>query len=285
MLIIIGLIVVFGAMLGGFMMVGGNPLSLLHANEFVVIFGIAGGTILIANPMYLVTRVFASFGLMLKGSSAKKDNYLEMMQMVYEIFQYAKREGLIALEPHIESPETSSILSKYQSFIDNHHAVEFFCDTLKVILSGGIPAHDLEDLMDMDLEGHHEEEHLVVKALHTVSDALPGIGIIAAVLGIIITMGAINEGAEAIGHKVASALVGTFMGILFSYGVLGPMVNSLETINSTNGKYLLALKAALLSFAKGAPAPVAVEFARRAIDPYHRPTFAESEEAVKSAGK
>jgi chemotaxis protein MotA len=285
MFVIIGLVVVFGGMLGGFMMVGGNPLSLLHANEFVVIFGIAGGTILIANPMYIMVKIAGAFGTMLKGSSVKKEHYLEMMQMVYELFQYAKREGLIALEPHIEAPETSSIISKYQSFLDNHHAVEFFCDTLKVILSGGIPAHDLEDLMDMDLEGHHEEEHIVVTALTTVTDALPGIGIIAAVLGIIITMGAINEGAEAIGHKVASALVGTFMGILFSYGVLGPMVKNLEITYSVDGKYLLALKAALLSFAKGAPAPVAVEFARRAIDPEHRPSFAESEEAVKSAGK
>ena len=153
---------------------------------------------------------------------------------------------------------------------------------MKVILSGGIPAHDLEDLMDLDLEGHHEEEHNIISAIQTLGDAFPGIGIVAAVLGIIVTMGKINDGAEAIGYSVAAALTGTFLGVLLAYGFVAPLARNLEQINASEAKYMNALKAALLSFAKGAPAAVACEYARRAIDPHNRPSFDESEEAMKS---
>lgn len=282
MFAIIGAAIVIVSMLGGFVWAGGNILALFQPSEFLVIGGVAFGSMVIANPLTYIKKIFAAFGTVLKGSSIKKQDYLDLMKMLYELFQYAKREGLIALEPHVESPTTSSIISKYPSFLKNHHAVEFMCDTLKVILSGGIPAHDLEDLMEMDVEGHHEEEHIVVHSITIVGDALPGIGIVAAVLGIIITMGSINEGAETVGHHVGAALVGTFLGVLLSYGFVQPIARSLELTNFINGKYMNALKAALLSFAKGAPASVAVEYCRRAIDPENRPTFAESEEAVKS---
>ncbi len=285
MFAIIGAALVLFSMLGGFVMAGGNLLTLIQPAEFVVIGGVAIGALIMANPITYIKKIFAAFGTVIKGVSVKKEDYLDLMKMLYELFQYAKKEGLIALEPHVESPTTSSIISKYPSFLKNHHAVEFMCDTLKVILSGGIPAHDLEDLMDMDVEGHHEEEHIVVHSITIVGDALPGIGIVAAVLGIIVTMGSINEGAESVGKHVAAALVGTFLGVLLSYGFVQPIARSLELTNSLNGKYMAALKAALLSFAKGAPASVAVEYCRRAIDPENRPTFAESEEAVKSAGQ
>jgi len=282
MFVIIGSIIVLASLLGGFIIAGGNPISLVHISEIIIIVGIGVGSVVIANPLHMIMKIIGEMLGLLKGPSVKKQDYLDMMMMLYELFQFAKREGLIALEPHIEAPETSQIISKYPSFLKNHHAVEFLTDTLKVILSGGIPAHDLEDLMDLDLDGHHEEEHNITSALTTLADAFPGVGIIAAVLGIIVTMGAINEGAEAIGEKVAAALTGTFLGILLSYGFLGPMVKNMEMIHSLNGKFLLSLKAALLSFAKGAPAAVAVEYARRAIDPHNRPSFAESEEAMKA---
>lgn len=285
MFVIIGSALVLFSMLGGFVMAGGNLLTLIQPAEFVVIGGVAIGALITANPLSYIKKIIASFGVILKGPSVKKQDFLDMMKMLYELFQYAKREGLIALEPHVESPSTSSIISKYPSFLNNHHATEFMCDTLKVILSGGIPAHDLEDMMDMDIEGLHEEEHVVVHSITVMGDALPGIGIVAAVLGIIVTMGSINEGAESVGKHVAAALVGTFLGVLLSYGFVQPIARNLELTNAINSKYLAALKAALLSFAKGAPASVAVEFCRRAIDPENRPTFKESEEAVKSAGQ
>lgn len=283
MFLLIGLVLVFVAMVVGFMMGGGDPLTLIHFNEIVTIVGISLGSVIAGNPITLLSKIFGSFGTMLSGPKLSKEDYLDLMKMLYELFQYAKREGLIALEPHVESPETSSIMTKYPSFLKNHHAVEFLCDTLKVILSGGIPAHDLEELMDIDIEGHHEDEHKVVSALTTVGDALPGIGIVAAVLGIIITMGKINEGAESIGKSVASALTGTFMGVLFSYGFVQPMARNLQLTYDIKARYIEALKQALLSFAKGAPAAVAVEYARRAIDPSSRPSFKESEEALKQA--
>jgi chemotaxis protein MotA len=282
MFLLIGLAIVFVAMIVGFMMGGGNPLSLIHPSEFVTIGGIAGGSLIAANPISLLKKIFGSFKLMISGPGISKADYLDVMKMLYELFQYAKREGLIALEPHVESPETSSIISKYPSFLKHHHEVEFLCDTLKVILSGGIPAHDLEELMDIDIEGHHGDEHKVVSALQTVGDALPGIGIVAAVLGIIITMGKISEGAETIGKSVASALTGTFLGVLLSYGFVQPMARNLELTYSIKSRYMEAIKHSLLSFAKGAPAAVAVEYARRAIDPASRPSFSETEQAVKS---
>jgi len=283
MFVIIGSIVVLTSLLLGFSIAGGNPISLVHISEIIIIVGIGIGSVIITNPMYMIMKIIGEMLALLKGTTTKKEDYLELMKMLFELFQFAKREGLIALEPHIESPDTSSIISKYPSFLKNHHATIFLTDTLKVILSGGIPAHDLEDLMDLDLDGHHEEEHSVINSLTTLADAFPGIGIVAAVLGIIVTMGAINEGAESIGEKVAAALTGTFLGILLSYGFLGPMVKNMEMIHTLNGKYMIALKSALLSFAKGAPAAVAIEYARRAIDPHNRPTFEESEEAIKQA--
>ena len=281
MFAIIGSALVLFSMLGGFLMAGGSILTLIQPSEFIVIGGVAIGSLVTANPIAYLKSIAASFGTILKGAKTSKQDYLDLMKMLYELFQYAKREGLIALEPHIESPSSSNIISKYPSFLNNHHATEFLCDTMKVILSGGIPAHDLEELMDMDLEGLHEEEHNVVHSIVTMGDALPGIGIVAAVLGIIITMGSINEGAEAVGHHVAAALVGTFLGVLLSYGFVQPLARNLDLTNSLNAKYMSALKAALLSFAKGAPASVAVEFCRRAIDPGNRPSFSESETAIK----
>lgn len=281
MFVIIGVVVVIGSMLTGYLMHHGDIRVLFQPNEFVIILGVAFGSMMVGNPMHIIKKVFAGLIGTLKGSHASKQAYLELMQMQYEMFQFAKREGLIALEPHIESPETSSIISKFPTFLHNHHGLEFFCDTLKVILSGGIPAHDLEDLMDIDIESLGKEEHQAINALQTVSDAFPGVGIVAAVLGVIITMGSINAGAETVGANVAAALVGTFLGILLSYGIFGPLAVNLNNSHAAEEEYLKAIKAGLLSFAKGAPAAVAIEYTRRTITPILRPTFKEAEEAVK----
>ncbi|MFN3194584.1 MAG: flagellar motor stator protein MotA [Chlorobiota bacterium] len=281
MFVIIGLVLVFGAMLGGYVMHGGNVLVLIQPSEFIIIGGVAFGSMLIANPMHIVKGVFAGVLKTLKGPSVNKEAFLDLIQLLYETFQFAKKEGLIALEKHVEEPKSSSIFSKYPTFLENHHAVTFLCDTLKVLLSGGIPPHDLEELMEIDLESLHKEEHEIAHALNTVSDAFPAIGIVAAVLGVIITMGSVSEGAETVGAHVAAALVGTFLGVLLSYGIAGPLARNIGLISETEGAYLQCIKVSLLAFSKGLPATVAIEYGRRVVEPELRPTFEEAEGALK----
>lgn len=281
MFVIIGLVLVFGAMLGGYVMHGGNVLVLIQPSEFIIIGGVAFGSMLIANPMHIVKGVFAGVLKTLKGPSVNKEAFLDLIQLLYETFQFAKKEGLIALEKHVEEPKSSSIFSKYPTFLENHHAVTFLCDTLKVLLSGGIPPHDLEELMEIDLESLHKEEHEIAHALNTVSDAFPAIGIVAAVLGVIITMGSVSEGAETVGAHVAAALVGTFLGVLLSYGIAGPLARNIGLISETEGTYLQCIKVSLLAFSKGLPATVAIEYGRRVVEPELRPSFEEAEGALK----
>lgn len=283
MFVIIGIVVVLASIAGGYGMHGGDFVILIQISEFIIILGAAAGTLFIANPMHVITGLISGVLGTLKGPPTSKEAFLDLMKLLYELFQLAKKEGLIGLEQHIENPESSSLFSKYPTFLANHHAVDFLCDTLKVVLNGGVPAHDLEDLMDLDLETAHHEELRPSSALNTVSDAMPGLGIVAAVLGVIITMGKIDQPPTVIGHSVAAALVGTFLGILVSYGFLGPLVKSMENNVNDNGKYMHAIKAAMLSFVKGAPPIVAVEYARRAVPPDKRPTFKETEDAVKQA--
>lgn len=283
MFVIIGIVLVFASLIIGYTMHHGNLAVLIQINEFIIIGGAAIGSVLVANPMHVIKKIVSGLMQTLKGPKVNKQAYIELLQMLYELFQFAKREGLIALEQHVEDPESSSIISKYPSFLQNHHGVEFLCDTLKIVLSGGVPAHDLEELMDIDIEVIHEAEEIPPQAVNTVGDAFPGLGIVAAVLGIIITMGTISEGAETVGKNVAAALVGTFFGVLMSYGVIGPLAQNMDKIVKTEAKYMQAIKAALLSFAKGAPASVACEYGRRSIDPEYRPSFTETEEALKQA--
>lgn len=281
MFVIIGLVLVMASMLGGYMMHGGNLLVLVQFSEFIIIGGVAFGSMLIANPMHIVKGVFAGIMKTMKGPNVSKEAFLDLIQLLYETFQFAKKEGLIALEKHVEEPKSSSIFSKYPSFLANHHAVVFFCDTLKVLLSGGIPPHDLEELMDLDLEALHKEEHEVAHALNTVSDAFPAIGIVAAVLGVIITMGSVSEGAETVGAHVAAALVGTFLGVLLSYGIAGPLARNIGLMAESEGSYMMCIKVSLLAFSKGLPATIAIEYGRRVIEPQMRPTFEEAEGALK----
>lgn len=285
MFVIIGLIVVFVCVFGGFFWAAEFNADavafFLHPYEYIIIGGAAIGSMLIANSKELNARIIKGAIGTMKGAGVNKQAFIDLLKMLYELFQFAKREGLIALEQHIENPESSSIISKYPSFLANHHAVDFLCDTLKVVLSGGVPAHELEELMDIDLENIHQEEHHPPAALTVVSDALPGLGIVAAVLGIIVTMLSITEGAETVGKKVGGALVGTFMGVLLAYGFVGPIARNMEKTVEQEAKYLECIKAALLAFAKSMPPTVAIEYGRRAIDPHHRPSFKETEEAIK----
>ncbi len=279
---IIGLVVVFGAVIGGYLMHHGNLAVLVQPHEFVIILGSALGTLIVSTPMPTIKKMGAQIKGVLGGRPDKK-TYLELLTMMFEMFQIAQKQGLLGWEEHINDPEKSSIFQKYASFLKNHHAVEFMTDTMKVIVSGTSNPHDLEELMDMDLETLHAEEGKAPTALTSVADAMPGLGIVAAVLGIVITMGAIDGPPSVVGMNVASALVGTFLGILASYGVLGPLATAMTHYNDEHHKYIEVIKNGLLAHVKGVSPAIAVEFARRSIYAAVRPTFEEVEEACRAA--
>lgn len=281
MFVIIGLVVVFGSILGGYTMHHGNVVVLIQVSEFIIIGGAALGAMVTANPPALLKRIFAGVLGLLKPNPYTEKAYGELLQLMYDIFQKARKEGLIGLEAHIEEPEKSDIFSKYSSVVKNHHAVAFLTDTLKVLLTGAVEDHHLAEILDLDLERQHEEAMQVPTALARVGDAMPGFGIVAAVLGVVITMSSIGGAAAEIGEKVAAALVGTFLGILLSYGVIGPIANAIEARIRSEESYMMCIRTALLSFARGDSPMTAVEFARRNIEPADRPSFAELENLTR----
>jgi chemotaxis protein MotA len=285
MIAIIGLLVVLGAVAGGFTMAGGHLAALFHISEIVVIGGVAFGTILISTPGPVLKSTGAKLGGVFKGGRFTKDTYLDALKMLYELFQVARKDGLVAIESHIEDPEKSSIFKKYPKVLHEHHAIEFLCDSLRLVLVGSVPPHDLDALMDGEMDVHHEESAKPAAALQKVGDALPGIGIVAAVLGIVITMGAISGPVEQIGEHVGAALTGTFLGVLLAYGFMNPLSAAIENSNQEESRFFAFLKSSVVAFAKGFAPIVAVEFARRAIYSNHRPTFQEMETACKQAAK
>jgi chemotaxis protein MotA len=282
MLSIVGLLVVVGSIVGGFMLAGGNLLALFHISEILVIGGTAIGTFLVANPPGVLFGTLGSIPRLFAGSALGKPAYIDALKLMFELFQIARRDGLVAIEGHIESPGKSDLFGKYPVIAKNHHAVEFFCDSLRLVLVGSVPPYDLEALMDAEIEVLHEAEAKPVAALQRVADSLPGIGIVAAVLGIVITMGAIAGPIEQIGEHVAAALTGTFLGVLSAYGFVGPLSSALEGMNAADARFYHFLKAGVTAFAKGFSPIVACEFARRAIFAEDRPSFAEMEAACKS---
>jgi chemotaxis protein MotA len=278
---IIGIVVVFGAIAAGYLMEHGNLRVLLQPAEFVIIFGAAIGTLLIANPLPVVMRMVKGIGGAFGGAKFTKAFYLENLKMLNEVFSYARKSGMAKLEADVEDPSKSAVFSKYKNFIKDHHATFFVCDTLRMAISGGVGHFDLDQMMEQDMEVHHREAGAPVAALSTVADALPGLGIVAAVLGVVITMGAIGGPPEEIGKKVAAALVGTFLGILLCYGLFGPLAGSMTKINEAEAEYYNFLRVAVISFIKGIPPIMAVEFARRNIPSACRPTFKEMEKTCK----
>ncbi len=282
MIAIIGLVVVTVSVLGGFSMGGGKIPSLFHIAEFIVIGGTALGTILISTPGTVLKALSEKLGRSIQPTPFSKALYLDALKMLFELFQIARRDGLVAIEAHIESPQKSAVFKKYPKVAHHHHAVTFLCDSLRLVLVGSVPPYDLEALMDSEIDVHHEQEARPVSALQRVSDALPGIGIVAAVLGIVITMSAIAGPIEQVGEHVASALTGTFLGVLLAYGFTGPLATSVENSNAAEARFFHFIKASVVAFAKGLSPIVAVEFARRSIYSDDRPSFTEMEAACKS---
>jgi chemotaxis protein MotA len=281
MFAIIGIAVVFLSIIGGFLMEKGKLLVLLQPSEMIIIGGAALGTLLIANPLPLVIRIFKSLIGVIGGNRFTKPFYLESLKMLSDIFVFARKSGMAKLEEDVEHPDKSALLSKYPTLVKDHHLLHFVCDTLRTAVSGTVSPHDLDALVEQDIDTHHHEISGPARALSTVSDALPGLGIVAAVLGVVNTMGSLGGPPEAIGEKVAAALVGTFLGILLSYGVVSPLAGCIEKTNDAESQYYQTLRAGLMAFAKGMAPMIAVEFARRAVPPEMRPTFHEMEAACK----
>ena len=277
MLVLLGLAMVLGSVVTGYLMHHGKLGVLWQPNEFIILGGAGLGSMIMANPMPVIKGVFAQLAGLLKANPFGAKAYAELLQVLYEIFQKARKDGLVGLEAHIEAPDKSDIFTKYPSFSKNHHAVSLLCDTLKVLLTGTVEDHNLAEILDIDLEKHHHEQMLVPHAVTAVGDAMPGFGIVAAVLGVIITMGQIGGEAKMIGESVAAALVGTFLGILLAYGVLGPMAKAMENRIAAENDYMLCVRTALLAFARGDAPMTAVEFARRNVEPHERPSFTELE--------
>ena len=281
MFILIGAVVVIVSLVVGFTMAGGNLLLLLQISEFIIIGGAALGSLLISAPLDTLKKIIGSIPKAIFKKHESKSDYLDLLKSFYDLFLVAQRDGLLAIEKHIENPAESNILSTNKKFISNKVASTFFCDTLKVMLAGGVPPHEIESLMDTEIETFELESKPVPALITKVGDAFPGLGIVAAVLGIIVTMGSINEGAEAVGHHVAAALVGTFLGVLLSYGFVGPLATNIEHMIDTDIRYLETIKVALVAYAKGNPPIVAVEIARRTITSDSRPTFSELESHLR----
>jgi chemotaxis protein MotA len=281
MFAIIGMLVVVGAVIGGFLMEHGHLAVLMQPAELVIIGGAAAGTLLIANPLRVVIKLIKGMIGVLKPSPYAKPYYLETLKMLNDLFSYARKNGLSKLEADVEEPDKSAVFSKYPKFLKDHHAVHFLCDTLRMSISGGIGAFELDQMMELDIEGHHHEALMPIAALSTVADALPGLGIVAAVLGVVITMGALGGPPEEIGHKVAAALVGTFLGILMCYGFFGPLAAYMTKQVDSEGQYFHCLRVGVLAFVRGSAPILSVEFARRTIPSAIRPSFKEMEAACK----
>jgi len=276
MFAIIGIVVVFGAVLGGYLMEHGHVKVLLQPAELLIIGGAAAGTVLIANPLHILKQIAAGVSGVFGGSKFTKQRYLETLKMSYDLLNKARREGLMSLENDVESPDKSPAFSKYPHFLKDHHIRDYFCDTMRMAVSG-VEAFELDQLLDLDLEVHHHDASQPIASLSTTADSLPGLGIVAAVLGVVITMGALGGPPEEIGQKVAAALVGTFLGILLCYGLVGPVASNMAKLVDDERAYLLVLRVVMISFLKGTAPIMAVEFARRAIPGHVRPSFQEVE--------
>ena len=283
MFAIIGIVVVFGAVLGGYLMEHGHLKVLIQPAELLIIAGAGAGTVLVANPLHILKQIVGGIVGVFGGSKYTKQRYLELIKTMYDLLNKARKEGLMSLETDVEEPEKSPILSKNAALVKDHHAMAFMCDTLRMAITGVEP-FDLDQLLDLDMEVHHHDSTMPVSALSTMADSLPGLGIVAAVLGVVITMGALGGPPEEIGEKVAAALVGTFLGILLCYGLVGPLAANMAKIADEEAAFLGVLRVLMVSFLKGTAPIMAVEFARRAVPGHVRPSFKEVEQTCRGGG-
>jgi len=282
MFAVIGILIVFGAVIGGFLMEKGHIAVLVQPAELLILVGAAIGTLLVANPPRILKGIAAGLKAVLGGSKFNKQRYLNALKMMYQFLNKVRKEGLLSVEMDVEKPGESPLFKNFPDFLADHHACDFVCDTLRMAITGGVEPFDMDQMMELDMEVHHNETTEPVSALTTVADALPGLGIVAAVLGVVITMGSLGGPPEEIGEKVAAALVGTFLGILLCYGVAGPLSSNMSKMAEEHNCYLHVMRVLLLSFLKGSATIIAIEIGRRAIPSHVRPSFDEMEKHCKN---
>lgn len=281
MFTIIGYVIVFGAVIGGFMLEGG-PIAVLNQTvEFLIIGGAAIGSLMAGTPTKVLVALANSLKRAISGSGYSKAEYMELFAMLYEVFSAMRKSGEMALERDVDDPANSEIFKKYPRFLANHAAQGLMLDSLRLVISGSANADELSHLMDEEIGTHEEEGRQPAGVLGRTADALPGLGIVAAVLGVIIAMGSMDQGPEVIGHKIAAALVGTFLGILLCYGVIQPLVQKMELLLTEEGKYLECIKTGILAYLHGAAPIIAVEYARRVVFSSERPSALELEQACR----
>lgn len=281
MFVIIGIVVVLGAVIGGYLLEHGNIHLLFQPVELLIIGGAALGAFFISSPSKIVGIVMKNTMKVFSAKGASKGEFLELLGVLSSIFTKMRKEGLIAIEADIENPSQSPIFSKYPSVLKNHHAVTFICDNLKVIISTNVTSFELENIMELEMESHHHEALIPAHSVNKIADGLPALGIVAAVLGVVLTMAKISEPPEVLGHSIGAALVGTFLGVLLSYGFVGPIGTHLEHIANEDMVLFQVIKIALVSFVGGAAPQIAVEYARRVIPSDAKPGFTELEEAMR----
>ncbi len=284
MLVIIGYIVALGCVFGGYIIAGGNIGVILVALpvEMLIIMGGAMGAFAVNNQPKVLKKAAGAFGKALKSSKYTKDRYMELLAMLYEILQKARKEGLMAIESDVENPEASPLFQKYPTVGSDHHVIEFVTDYLRMMVSGNLNAHEIEALMDSEIDTHHQEEHAVVGAFTRLAGALPAFGIVAAVLGVIKTMGAVGSPPAVLGGMIGSALVGTFLGIFLAYAIVEPLAGLLEQKMEEGTKELQCIKTTLLASMQGYAPMTAIEFGRKVLYSTERPTFSELEGHVKT---
>jgi chemotaxis protein MotA len=282
---VVGMVVVIVCVLGGFMVEGGHVLVLWQWPEFVIIGGCAIGSVVVSAPPIILKQLIGEIKHSFTNGKETPKQCLERLATVYRVLRVAQYDGATGLERHVERPKDSEIFKADPDFLKDHHLLEFFCDTMKIISLGSVPPHQVSELTDLSIKSHEEEMHKPISVIQQTGDALPGLGIVAAVLGIVITMGAMSEPPEVIGHKVASALVGTLLGVLLCYGFVGPLAARLNFLHSETHEGLKSLQACMVAFANGAPPQACVEFGRRALPSHLRPGFDELEKHCRAVTK
>jgi chemotaxis protein MotA len=282
MFLIIGSVVVIACVIGGYVLNGGHLAVLFQPFEILIIVGAAVGAFITSNRKPVLSATITAITGLLKAERYDKEAYLELLSLLYSVFKLAKTKGALALEQHVENPNESTLFQRFPKFFSDHHAVVFLCDYLRLLTLGTDNHHEMETLMDEDIETFHEEHVAVASAVQTMADGLPALGIVAAVLGVIHTMGSITEPPAVLGHLIGGALVGTFMGVLLSYGFVGPIGAAIKARGDAEQRYFLCIKAGILAYMQGYAPSVAVEFARKSLNTDVRPTFYEVEEAVEA---
>lgn len=282
MFVIIGALIVLAGVIGGYLMEKGNLSVLFQPAELVIIYGAAIGGFLIANPPKILSMTISQILKILTHKTITKEDYQELLLLLNGIFYKIRQQGLVAVESDVDDVANSPLFNNYPRVMKHKEAVTFICDTLRTVMSTTVETHELDALMEEELETRHEEMLTPSKSVNTVADSLPGLGIVAAVLGVVLTMGKMGEPPEVLGHSIGAALVGTFLGVLSCYGFVGPLSKVMEHMAHEHGQYLTVVKVGLLAFIGGAAPKVAVEFSRRVIPESARPTFAEMEELLRA---